>query len=97
MFENEADRLAIIQSLGGQLLRIDGGTFWAIFDHEYIDVGSDEPRIESTQPVLTCRTSDVGRLLINKDTLLEIEAGDYQVRRHEPDGTGMSRLILRLA
>lgn len=98
MFESDADRLALIKSLGGQLVRYAGGEFWAIFDREYYEAGfGDGPAVESSQPALTARTSDVKNLL--KDTPLDItvdgQVETYFVKRHQPDGTGMSVVFLK--
>lgn len=92
MLESEADRLEMIQS-DGRLLSVAGGKFWAIFDNEYIEVVDG---IETRQPQLTCRTSDVARLDLGKETEVSIGDRQYRIRRHEPDGTGMSILLLRL-
>lgn len=88
--ETESDRLASIQALGGQLLHVDSGSFWAIFDREYLDAVGTEARV----PVLTCRTSDAERYVKAKGTAVTIGSDTYQVQRHEPDGTGMTLVYL---
>ena len=93
MLEKESDRLEMIQSLDGQLLPVAAGTLWAIFDNEYLEVVDG---IETRQPQLQCRTSDVERLELGKDTEVQIVGRQYRIRRHKPDGTGMSVLLLRL-
>lgn len=94
MLESDADRLASIQALGGQLVSTPAGQFWAIFENQYLEGGfSDGPSIETRQPILTARTSDVQSLA--KDTVLEIGGRQYLLKRHESDGTGMSLVFLR--
>lgn len=89
--ETESDRLAMIKSLGGQLVRHDAGQFWAIFDSEF--ALSIDGSVESRQPALTARTSDVTDL--PKDAALSTTGGDFRVKRSEPDGTGITVLVLR--
>ncbi|HYE70596.1 MAG TPA: hypothetical protein VD932_03635 [Aquabacterium sp.] len=94
MLETDADRLATIKALDGQLVTPDGGSkFWAVFDAEYVSVLSDPP-MESTSPALQCRTSDVESRQIVKDTEIQVGQDLYRVHRHEPDGTGMSVLLM---
>lgn len=90
MFETDADRLAMIKSLGGQLIRHNEGEFWAIFDREFVLLVEG---VESRQPVLTARTSDVAAL--PKEVVLDVCSAEYRIKRHEPDGTGMSLVILK--
>lgn len=99
MIESDADRLATIQGLGGQLVRTDRGNFCAILDSDFSSAGfSDGARVNSESPQLTCRTSDVKRLQLDEgaelDTLVDGVASRYSVREHQPDGTGMSVLVL---
>ena len=90
--ETDADRLAMIKSLGGQLVRHPSGEFWALFDNEYYE--SDfGPGVEGRQPVLTARTIDVQGLA--KDVPIDVNGVTYLFKRHEPDGTGMSRVPLK--
>lgn len=93
--ESDADRLAMIQALGGrEVPGPDGKPFWAVFKFEFIDVLGG-PSVEGRQPFLECRTSDVTTLGIDKDTDLTVKGEPYRVRRHEPDGEGWSLLILK--
>lgn len=99
MFETDADRLALIKSLGGQLVRHPDGQFAAIFDNGFSDASVGDIDIEGTQPMLTARTIDVET--IAKDTPLDVtdERGrvtNWKFEKHEPDGTGISRVILSL-
>lgn len=100
MLESDADRLASIKGLGGQLVRAEGGDFYAIFDSEFsLASFTDGPGVSSSSPQLTCRTSDARRFgFIENGSSLELEIdGDtkhFTVREHQPDGTGMSVLVL---
>jgi hypothetical protein len=88
--ETEYDRLASIKALGGQLVSTDSGSFWAIFDREYLEAVDTESR----SPVLTARTSDAEWYAARKGTGITIGSTVYRVQRHEPDGTGMSVVFL---
>lgn len=63
-----------------------------IFDSAYQlgDVGSSG--MASTAPVLTLATSDVPASPVG--TSVVVNAITYTVAAHEPDGTGLSRLLL---
>jgi len=89
--ETDADRLASIQALGGQLVHSSYASFWAIFDREFSL--SPDGAVESRQPALQARASDVDGM--PKDTVVRIGAESFKVKRHEPDGTGMTLVILR--
>lgn len=103
--EDASDRLDIVRTLGGierecVTVRHPGGQFDATFDNGFSDADFGEHSIESAQPMLSVvRTLDVASLA--KDTPLTVihEDGsvvEYKLEKHEPDGTGMSRVILSL-
>lgn len=88
---SDTDLLAMIKSLGGQPVHHDGGEFWAVFDREF--ALSANGSIETRQPSLTARTSDVQSLA--KDSVLRVGDEVYRLKRPEPDGTGVTLLILK--
>jgi len=90
--ESLADRRTSIRALGGKDYSTAAGQLLAIFDNEYLEGLGTETR----QPVLTCATEDAeARSVTRKGAQFpDIEGNAYKVIRHEPDGTGMSRLIL---
>lgn len=92
MIESDATRLRIIKAAGGVLIRHDAGEFWAIFDNDYVAVV--DGMVESKGPALTARTSDVQDL--PKDTVFDVSGSEYRIKRHEPDGTGISVVVLKL-
>ena len=98
MAELETDemRLQALTLLGAVVVTApSGGTLYGIYDGQY-QLGGAEPGIEGTGPQLQCRTSDVERLGLRKQDLLAIagKADPHRLVRHEPDGTGMSILVL---
>lgn len=91
--DTDADLLELIRGLGGVRVIVSNGDFLAIFDRQYLSdgVGVD---VETRTPALTCRSSDIERLRVRKGTPVTVPDGTFKVRRHEPDGTGMSTVIL---
>jgi hypothetical protein len=70
---------------------VQGQALSAVFRNGYSDAGDTETRV----PQLTCPTVDVERLQLDrKGASVDVDGKTYRIRRHEPDGTGMSRLIL---
>lgn len=90
--QSDALLLTMLKATGAQRVYIGDAQVWAIFDNGYFEV-TDTPGVETRQPFLTCRTSDLSEL--QKDSTVEIGSESYRVRRHEPDGTGMSRVLLK--
>lgn len=102
--ESDSDRLDIIRTLAGITqdeieVTYAGGSFVAIYDEPTDDAQFDDIAVEQTAPTLSCvRTIDVANLV--KDTMLDVPTMEgiqrFRFLRHEPDGTGMSRVILVL-
>jgi len=92
--ETDDMRLQSLQMLGAVCLSFPGGDVVAIFDNSYAGSGNDSA-IEGTEPRLTLRTSDVERVAIRKGQFVTIDQAQYRVVRHEPDGTGMSTVVLQ--
>jgi hypothetical protein len=89
---SDSDLLAMLKSLGGQLVRHQSGEFWAVFENEYQSVV--DGMVESSGPALTARTIDVQSLA--KDVVLPVKGAEFRIKRHEPDGTGVTVLLLKL-
>jgi hypothetical protein len=88
--ETDADRLASIKALGGQLVSAEHGDFWAIFDNDYLPAAGG--MVESVGPALSCRTSDVETM--PKGSTVLVGSTTYRIARAESDGTGMTLLVL---
>ncbi len=66
---------------------------YGIFEKEFEDPGgSFEVPEGGTQPVFTCKSSDV-EYAQHGDSLF-IESNSYKVLRSQPDGTGLTVLVL---
>lgn len=91
------DLLAMIRSFESmgyvEVTKAGGDTFEAIFDNGYAEAAGDIP-VEASSPFLSARTVDVASLV--KNTLLTINGTPYRLARHEPDGTGMTRVVLKI-
>jgi hypothetical protein len=96
MLENDADRLASIKGLGGQLVLFDRGYVWAIFDDAGARSVYSDIAVNSTSPQLTMRTSDVDLLDARKrHAALTVEDRNFTVREHQAgEAPGWSVLVL---
>lgn len=95
--ENDADRLASIKGLGGQLVSTGTGSpFWAIFDAIGSQSQFDDTHVNSTSPQLTLRTSDVKLFNLEaRATAIVVDGITYLVREHlAGDAPGWSVLVL---
>lgn len=100
MLESEADRLATVQALGsGAKLKSSAGSFAVIFDAEYLLAGE----VEERAPVATMTAEQVASAALQKDVVVEVfnpfdgSRKDYRVKRLEPDGTGITLVVLKAA
>jgi hypothetical protein len=83
----------MLKACGAEIVRHANGAFWAIFDNGYLGIPAADIDVEERGPRLTCRTSDV--IALRKDAALEVCNATYRLARAEPDGTGMTVLVLR--
>jgi hypothetical protein len=74
---------------------LNGATVKAIFDNNY-ELGSVGPfGMSGTQPTLTLSTADVPTDPIGKSAV--VNGKTYTIAVHQPDGTGVSQLLLEVA
>jgi hypothetical protein len=90
--ETAADRSALLNDYGTTVTKADASTFTAIFDNDFLAVDLDESEVESTEPTLLARTADVSGLAHGDS--LTISSTSYTVRGIQPDGTGMTQIML---
>ena len=90
--ETAADRSALLNDYGTTVTKADTSTFIGIFDNDFLAVDVDESEVESTEPTLLARTADVSGLAHGDS--LTISAVSYTVRGIQPDGTGMTQIML---
>ena len=90
--ETAADRNALLNDYGTTVTKADTSTFTGIFDNDFLAVDLDESEVESTEPTLLARTTDVSGLAHGDS--LTISAVSYTVRGIQPDGTGMTQIML---
>lgn len=72
---------------GGSATEING-----IFDNNFMEIEDDIAGVESSIPMLTCRTSDVSSAA-HGDTIIN-GAITYNIVGVHPDGTGVTILML---
>lgn len=98
MFESEADRLAMVQAVGEAFSTSRPEKLWLIFDREFIEQSLGNFRIETGKPVVFGRSSDVALHELVKDSPItrDLDGAKYFCKRFEPDGTGMTLVVLSL-
>jgi hypothetical protein len=74
---------------------LNGATVAAIFDAAYAQGSVGTYGMASSQPVLTLATADVPATPVGAAVV--VGAASYMVAEHQPDGTGISRLLLEAA
>ena len=90
--ESDADRLALLQALGGDVCVFGAASFTAIFERRY----APELGVDGYHPVLTCRESDVSALVEGDSGTVNGTA--YKLACDpQADGTGMADIILEAA
>lgn len=96
MFETDADRLAMIQAVGEQFDTGKAVKLSLIFDREFIEQSLGVLTNEGRKPLGLARTSDVALHELVKDSVItrDSDGAKYAVKRFEPDGTGMTLLVL---
>jgi hypothetical protein len=92
---SDAVLLDMLTAVGGRTITSARGSFVGVFGNEYAGIGDGLANVESSAPMIHCRTSDVARLMIDKEERLTIDGAGYYVVGHQPDGTGETVLMVR--
>lgn len=79
----------------GVAATLDGAATHGIFDNGYALGNVGLTGMASTQPTFTLPTASISGEPVGQT--LVVNSISYYVSAHEPDGAGMSRLILELA
>lgn len=79
----------------GQTATVGGASVSGIFDNGFALGGVGAMGMASSQPMLTLATAHVPANPVG--TAVVVGAVNYLVGAHEPDGTGVSRLMLEAA
>ena len=79
---------AQIGHLANKTFVINGSSVDGVFGNEFISVGI----VESQAPVFECRESDMG--VVTHGMVITSDSVNYKIRGVQPDGTGMTKLIL---
>jgi hypothetical protein len=88
----------MLKAVGGE--EFDSGyteNLWGVFDREHALAFAGEHTSSIKRVTLQCRSSDVAAHSLVKDSVLRRVSDDasYRIRELEPDGTGMTVLVLR--
>lgn len=76
-------------------ISIDGSSsnISVIINKEYFAIAGESVDVDGTQPVVTCRSSDVTG--VDTDDTITIDTVTYNIVNIQPDGTGVTVLILQ--
>jgi len=77
-----------ISHLANHSFLINGNIVDGVFNNEYVTVGM----VESQSPVFECRESDIG--VVTNGMVISSGVMQYKVRGLQPNGSGMTKLIL---
>jgi len=88
--ESESDRLALLVGDDRETFLIDGVQVIGVFHAPY----SEPMEIESSQPQLYVRTSDVNGAVHGSTVIRESDSAEYQIVNIQPDSQGMTQLML---
>ncbi len=95
MLESEADRLEVIKAADGEVVIFDDREIWVIFDNEHEPVTLAGQIVSSTVPMIEARTSDLAEIKVGTSWVVR-KGIRYITVDHQPDGTGLSEVFLRL-
>lgn len=87
-FDTDEFGISVIISVG----TIYETTISVIFDNDYYEVDTGQVNISSSQPACMCETSDIVNVIYGHT--VTIDGNNYKVRDIQPDGTGITLLIL---
>lgn len=100
--ESDSDRLTLLADFGQTAKFSPGVTFpdrngetadiTAIFDNNFLEVRGIDSAVASSQPTILARTIDLADVVRN--SMIELGADKYKVVGIEPDGSGMTTLLL---
>lgn len=100
--ESDNDRAHLLADFGQLVTFSPGETYpnrnnetaeiTGIFDKAFFEIVGDLVAADSNQPVIVCRTIDVAGA--ERNSMVEIGADTYKVVGVEPDGTGITLLLL---
>lgn len=100
--ETDTERTTMIADFGVSVTWSPGDTYpyrndstadiKGVFDNEFFELVGQDTRARSSQPMIVCKTSDVSAAAHN--SMIEIATDKYKVVGVEPDGTGITLLLL---
>lgn len=93
MFESDADRLAMLQAVGAETVLVDNVSVTAVFVDAHTPVSLGEHFIDSDEPQILGRTSDLKSA--TSSSVVQRGAKAYGIDSIQPDGTGMTTIRLR--
>lgn len=68
---SDSMQLTMLRAVGATRVRINNGDMWALFISEFMEVELDGAMVQSHDPMLACRSTDVVRLAIREGDVVE--------------------------
>tara|TARA_R100000697_G_scaffold72682_1_gene85040 strand:+ start:1740 stop:2042 length:303 start_codon:yes stop_codon:yes gene_type:complete len=87
-FDTDAHGATATVSINGSASSIS-----VIINKEYFAIAGESVDVDGTQPVVTCRSSDVTN--IDTADTIAIDGTTFNIVNIQPDGTGITTLILQ--
>ena len=85
-FDTDANGSAATITIDGS-----GSSINVIFNKEYFEIPGGEVGVESSQPVMYCRSSDVTN--VEQGDTIQVDSVTYNIVKVEPDNTGVTVLF----
>lgn len=100
--ETDTELISMLLDFGDDIIFSPGSTYPSrndntatikgIFDNEYFEIAGQDNPARSSQPTLVCKSSDVNSA--ERNSMVERGIDVYKVVGVEPDGTGITLLLL---
>jgi len=95
VLETASDQLAFLDTNAHGVTAVitiggSASTIQVIFNNEYFEI-AEGIGVEGTQPVITCRSSDVAN--VDQGDTVVINSVTYTVQNVMPDNTGFTQLV----
>ncbi len=94
MLISEQTHLVMLRAAGAKLVRTDAGEFWAVHHEAYQGVTLGDLDVEEARPALTCRSLDVVRLGLRKDSIVTVNGRDLRIMRPERSEDGDETVLI---
>jgi len=89
VFMNDFTQSMVIVMVNSEVINLKG-----IFDAEHTIFNEADANVSGYAPVVTCKTADINN--VQEDDMITINGSHYRIIDRQDDGTGMTKLMLRV-